>query len=105
MTSPVSHSEWIAFAEAEYKKNKFRCGKTEDPKAARAVLDSIHQQVLTLINKAFDVNKLPRTVLDMQLYLEAHPEEQELTQDDLEQLEALPGPIRDRLKSLLKIAA
>ena len=85
----------------EYRKVKAELKKHPNPELARQLLDGIHADVLAIIDRRHDPNHQPPTVLDLAAHLDAHPEERELTPEDLLALEVLPADTRTRLKELL----
>lgn len=89
----------------EYRKAKAELKKHPNPDLARQLLDGIHADVLAMIERRHDPNHQPRTALDLAALLEAHPEERELTPEDLLALESLPPDTRTRLKDLLHLPA
>lgn len=87
----------------EYRKAKAALGKKPDPDAAK-ILDETHRIAMDYLERINDPNYVSPTIFDIASYLEAHPEEAELDDQDLLALESLPETTRNRLKHLLKVA-
>ncbi len=89
----------------EYRKAKAELKKHPNPDLARQLLDAVHADVLAIIDRRHDPHHEPKTVLDLAAHLDAHPEERDLTPEDLLALETLPPDVRTRLKELLHLPA